>query len=118
MTLPLTRETWLAALRSGEYNHGQGRLRTAGDRFCCLGVACNIYDPSIWTDDCYYLEEGSFLPEEIVRTLGLNDRDPKIECAELGFPNGVTLSELNDSDGMTLARMADIIEKHSESIFT
>lgn len=30
-------EKWAAALRSGEYKQGTGRLRQ-GDRFCCLGV--------------------------------------------------------------------------------
>ena len=33
---------WLEALRSGEYIQGRDRLRL-GDRFCCLGVACDLY---------------------------------------------------------------------------
>lgn len=33
---------WVAALRSGEYSQGRGRLRK-GDTFCCLGVACDLY---------------------------------------------------------------------------
>lgn len=33
---------WVAALRSGEYKQGEGRLRN-GDKFCCLGVLCNLH---------------------------------------------------------------------------
>ena len=32
---------WVAALRSGKYKQGKGALSTE-DRFCCLGVACEI----------------------------------------------------------------------------
>ena len=37
---------WLEALRSGEYDQTQSMLldRTPeGDKFCCLGVLCNLY---------------------------------------------------------------------------
>lgn len=37
---------WLKALRSGEYDQTTGKLldRTSeGDKFCCLGVLCNLY---------------------------------------------------------------------------
>ena len=30
------------ALRSGEYVQGLERLRSEDDKFCCLGVACDI----------------------------------------------------------------------------
>ena len=33
---------WLEALRSGQYTQGEGALR-AGDRYCCLGVLCDVY---------------------------------------------------------------------------
>lgn len=43
------KKLWLAALKSGEYKHGEGRLRypSTGDpespeRFCCLGVLCDV----------------------------------------------------------------------------
>src|SRR6478609_3745372 len=32
---------WLAALRSGEYQQGQGQLN-CDNTYCCLGVACDI----------------------------------------------------------------------------
>jgi hypothetical protein len=34
----------LEALESGEYKQGKGRLRKTDDSFCCIGVACDIFD--------------------------------------------------------------------------
>jgi len=39
---------WIEALRSGRYKQGRGFLRNANDEFCCLGVLCDIVDPSRW----------------------------------------------------------------------
>lgn len=39
-------QMWVDALRSGEYKQGKGVLHAKtkrGDRFCCLGVACDLY---------------------------------------------------------------------------
>lgn len=33
---------WLKALRSGEYKRGTAYLKN-GNRFCCLGVLCDLY---------------------------------------------------------------------------
>jgi len=35
-------EKWVEALESGEFEQTQGALR-AGDSYCCLGVACEVY---------------------------------------------------------------------------
>lgn len=45
---------WVAALRSGEYQQGQTRLkRTIGDtaKYCCLGVLCDLLDHDGWSED-------------------------------------------------------------------
>lgn len=37
---------WVDALRSGKYKQGHDALHTKterGDRFCCLGVGCDLY---------------------------------------------------------------------------
>jgi hypothetical protein len=47
---PSVKKKWVAALRSGDYRQGQGTLaardrwsfRGKGDKFCCLGVLCDI----------------------------------------------------------------------------
>jgi hypothetical protein len=33
---------WIEALESGEYRQGRGSLRTYDDKYCCLGVACDL----------------------------------------------------------------------------
>ena len=40
---------WLEALRSGKYQQGRYVLRTADNTYCCLGVLCDLLDPSKWT---------------------------------------------------------------------
>jgi hypothetical protein len=38
---------WVAALRSGDYKQASSSLRTP-DGYCCLGVFCDLHDPSKW----------------------------------------------------------------------
>lgn len=45
---PELKEKWAAALESGEYKQAKGLLRDLDDRMCCLGVLCQIVDPSEW----------------------------------------------------------------------
>ena len=52
---------WLAALRSGEYRQTSGALRCVEERevlvgFCCLGVGCDVLDPTGWQDPAVLIE--------------------------------------------------------------
>jgi hypothetical protein len=50
---PTVKKQWLEALRSGKYQQGNGRLRSSRDgvdRFCCLGVLCDLLEPESWTE--------------------------------------------------------------------
>ena len=38
---------WISALTSGEYLQNRDALRT-NDRFCCMGVACDLLNPYGW----------------------------------------------------------------------
>ena len=61
--MPLNRKVitkWVEALRSGDYQQGQGFLRQDGyegvaDKFCCWGVLCDLYQKthpsSQWATD-------------------------------------------------------------------
>lgn len=49
MMNPEIKTKWLEALRSGKYKQGKNFLRIE-DRFCCLGVLCDIIDPTKWSD--------------------------------------------------------------------
>lgn len=39
---------WLKALRSGKYKQGKGVLRTADNRFCCMGVLVDVMSKKAW----------------------------------------------------------------------
>jgi hypothetical protein len=43
---------WLTALRSGQYQQARGRLRY-DDRYCCLGVLCDISGQGSWSKSEY-----------------------------------------------------------------
>lgn len=50
---------WVAALRSGEYQQGDRQLRD-GDRYCCLGVLCEVADLGITPEGKLPLKGGSY----------------------------------------------------------
>ena len=82
------KDQWIAALKSGKYIQGSSRLRTytySGDKFCCLGVLCDVIDSTGWNwhgDDpqyCYfdnkqYGVSHTWLPENIqMELIKMND---------------------------------------------
>ena len=67
------REQWIEALRSGKYEQAKGILRDVDDnnKFCCLGVACEISGLGEWLFggiDFSYLDSSKVLPK---RSYGL-----------------------------------------------
>lgn len=109
---------WLAALRSGKYRQGSGFLKIKGqngvqDRFCCLGVLCELAVDAGVT---------GILSESYEATYGIpGDRNTAVlpvhvqEWAGLdkaGTYNDGNSSLTGDNDsGMTFAAIADIIEQ-------
>lgn len=96
---------WLAALRSGEYKQGTGKMfdpRT--NSYCCLGLAghvCGIPDEKILGG--YFLEENApkeYPPQLIVQ-----------QYSKIPFQTGLgeILYGMNDS-GKTFSEIADYIE--------
>lgn len=45
---PELKKRWVDALRSGMYEQGQKTLRSPSNRFCCLGVLCDVVAPEEW----------------------------------------------------------------------
>lgn len=125
MTTPAeNRKTWAAALRSGKYLQGKNTLHMidaeGNDRFCCLGVACElavaagIIAPAEPLDQparadgsrvLLYDGEGGILPTRVCQWLGLPD------------PRGLTsysprasLTALNDEEDWTFEQIAELID--------
>jgi hypothetical protein len=106
------RALWYAALESGEYKQTRGSLRY-NDRFCCLGVACDVYNKAEglggWRDQApgerVIFEDGKgrrsrgVLPFAVQRWLGFySDAAPRV-----GLRDATTL---NDSLNWSFKRIA------------
>lgn len=111
-------KTWVAALRSGQYQQGTKRLRV-GDKFCCLGVACEVYlkanpdglttrvksDEVVEGDVWHYDDEPSFLPEKVMNWLGVDIFSPGVTREGVD----ASLTYVNDT-GTNFNDIADMIE--------
>lgn len=118
---PVIKARWVKALRSGDYQQIRGYLH-ANDRFCCLGVLCEVVkndlDLDINTDPegrTYYNGEHTYLPFKVVERIGISATGTVIkrrynanDTLELAL-GGSTLSMLNDR-GFTFDQIADIID--------
>lgn len=101
---------WLRALRSGDYEQGEGQLVTQEDDdflFCCLGVLQNLYH--LEKNQTFAPKKWKLLyPDKIVlRWAKLKtgrDADESVSAIEL-------LADMNDS-GYTFKDIADYIEKN------
>ena len=86
----------IAALRSGKYEQGHDQLRN-GNAFCCLGVACDLYNKDLWKRD-HFLDHLGSLPNEVLFWYGFPHRlGPTI--------SGTNLAGWNDS-GFSFDRIA------------
>lgn len=123
----------IAALRSGEYKQTRGRLHDLNG-FCCLGVACDIYQKNTQTDwyqdgdpfrcqgEKYVLPlavrdffgfltlQGSFKPDLLYR----QQYDPTMCSGRMVVAN---MAELNDQVEYSFEQIADYIEKEPQGLF-
>jgi len=112
------KEKWVAALRSGEYKQGTGRLRIeiiGGYQYCCLGVLCDIVaeaepDKYVWDHRTMRTPGGSYgsvaVPTHMEIELFLSGADPIVRYNDRSEP----LSVLNDIHRLNFNQIADIIE--------
>lgn len=103
------KQSWLKALRSGEYQQGHENLCNNG-KFCCLGVLTDLYSQATnqhWRHDVgglYSFEnEGGVLPLSVQQWAELPDENPTVE--------GLPLSLHNDG-GSSFKQIAAIIENN------
>lgn len=112
---------WVDALRSRKYKQGIGALRVTGptkrsvDRYCCLGVLCDLHDPKRWNndndDDGFYPDAAysyaisdsiwgcqNDLPVDVMREINLSSLEESVLIA------------MND-DGKKFHEIADYLEK-------
>jgi len=105
---PRIKKLWVKALRSYEYEQTHGCIRK-NDRFCCLGVLCNLHaieHPEVaihQTDPSIYLGNSLTLAREVVDWADVSSDNP-------GTPMG-SLASMNDR-GCSFSEIADVIEKN------
>ena len=108
---PKVKAKWLKALRSGEYDQTIGRLlrRTPeGDKFCCLGVLCNLYaqehpGTGFRKEDMSFFNEIYNLPPEVADWAALVYKQVSDSCH---------LVVMNDDDKKNFNQIANWIEKN------
>ena len=116
------RKLWTDALRSDEYKQGDSYLHQ-GDKFCCLGVACDVaiksgleldagtgYDAD---DIVTYGGADAILPREVKEWLGLADEVGTLreEFGDDGFVIS-NLWHMNDRARSSFEGIADVIDRN------
>lgn len=120
------KEEWIAALRSGDYVQGAGKLNRNGE-YCCLGILCNIAAKQGVVEDNIVRQDGdilhrygssvSILPREVAAWAGMNVHefsDWEVVGIQIGT-YATTLANLNDS-GSRFETIADFIEEWIEGV--
>ena len=105
------RDRWVAALRSGKYEQGQGELKTVFSsgtvfssehaEYCCLGVLCDVKNPDGWIDGTFTYnghDYTSSLPHRLRKTVGIDSDVQDV------------LIDMNDVQGRTFLEIADYLE--------
>lgn len=116
------RDLLTANLRSGEFEQGRDRLRSNNDRYCCLGVACEVFQRETgrggWTKEsnvdpyAYWLfrvdgeQSWSNLPRPVAEWFGFTDTNPHVKTGEGRMKS---LASLND-EGTLFPKIADLID--------
>ncbi len=103
---------WVAALRGGEHRQAQRYLRTL-DGLCCLGVACQVFDPRRWRlfgGEWSYMGAIGELPYALVEAYQLRSPDGRYGPC----PEADSLAAANDH-GTSFAELAGLIEGELEA---
>jgi len=111
--LTKAQKLWLEALESGEYKQAIDRLYD-GKGYCCLGVACKIYNKENNKRIKYRQEAGLSKLPIIHGWLGLRTTN-----GFFGNIDGVhnkSLTGLND-DGKSFAEIAEIVRANPDKVF-
>jgi hypothetical protein len=110
---PDIKSRWTAALRSGRFKQGTGFLRTNNEKYCCLGVLCQLaveagVDVKVTTPEFgpkRYTYDGrvGLLPTSVQKWAGLDTGGPRAGVE--------SLTNLNDF-GVDFGRIAELIDSH------
>lgn len=98
------KKKWVEALRSGDYKQGRAMLRPSKDRYCCLGVLCEVLEIE-------YPMNRYNLPYRALVLSGLSAESPTV----VKDGTTVSLALLNDGfdgkESLSFPEIADLIEE-------
>lgn len=111
---PEVKRKWVDALNSGEYEPAIKSLRTQDNRYCCLGVLCDIHAKETGNEwdkegsftDYLYLGRDDQLPREVAAWAGIRGECPQVYVPGLREQR---LFVLNDK-GMPFDQIAALID--------
>lgn len=109
---------WVAALRSGKYKQGKGRLHKVDasnhHKYCCLGVLCDVVGApkervgSVF----YYGGRAGVLPNVVVDLVGMHSVEGTLGDTSLTYLNDIYLNDGEVGPRKNFSQIADIIEKN------
>jgi hypothetical protein len=109
---PEIKARWVAALRSGEYQQGKGKLNQGG-AMCCLGVLCDLHAREtggawehVTSGVAYYAGSPNYLPERVQTWADLPDR----AGATVEIRGDRSWLPWHNDGASTFAEIADAIE--------
>ena len=119
---PEIKDAWVAALRSGKYEQGRRTLRSIENKYCCLGVLCDLYvkaNPSaVWKLAGTYYEihsNGGVLPENVIAWAGVkNSVGGTFISPNESEP--ISFIDANDILMYNFNQIADLIEKYADQL--
>ena len=106
---PELKQKWLDALRNGKYKQGESYLRNRDNKYCCLGVLCEVanYD---WKEEDKY-------NYSCLAGIYFIENDEELE--KLGLPKEIMEKAYNKNDGTSgwlktsFSEIADWLEKEN-----
>lgn len=106
---------WLAALRSGEYEQGQGQLLSAG-KYCCLGVLACVVDSArkVWNppDASFGCFVDGVIPTKEHRDFSRYQEQQKLLGGAIPVKRVNALIKMNDVTKWSFSRIATYIERY------
>lgn len=102
--------SWLKALRSGEYGQGKYALNPNPGIYCCLGVACDVVIPKNEQDRGVIAYNPPLLIGGAPTDQASAPKWLKMISSDFYRRTGKSLIEMNDSDDFTFEEIAELLE--------
>lgn len=127
MMKPEIAKIWTEALRSGKYEQCTSVLRSTDNKFCCLGVLCElavkegVIEAPVLLETYYIYDANSYgiLPIKVQEWAGMKNTNGWYDVKKDSKGNIIETTALykhNDVDRMNFNQIADIIEANVEKL--